>query len=394
MPIKGVRLATACAGIKQRERDDVTLIELAEGANCAAVFTRNRFCAAPVVIARQHIQQSQPRYLLINSGNANAGMGDIGLADAEASCATLAKRLDVNKTTVLPFSTGVIGERLALEKITAVVDDLASGLSIDHWPAAARAIMTTDTVEKIASVECDVDGRRLTVTGITKGSGMIHPDMATMLAFIATDASVGSDLLAACLKSAIADSFNAITVDGDTSTNDACVLMASGQGDVVVSGEADNAYRALREVVGEVCRVLAMAIVADGEGATCLVHVEVSGGKSAAECRRVADTVALSPLVKTALFAKDPNWGRVLAAVGRAGIDDLDTNQVSIYFDDVLIAEKGARAASYEEQSAKRVMEQKEYCLRIRLGRGDEKSRVSTCDLSYDYVRINAEYRS
>ena len=393
-PIKGIRLSTACAGIKQTKRDDVTLIELADNTHCAAVFTRNRFCAAPVVLAKQHMQQTRPRYLLINSGNANAGMGAIGLADAEASCAELSSRTGVDKTSVLPFSTGVIGERLAVARVAAVMDDLIAGLASDNWLSAAKAIMTTDTVEKVASVQLDSAGQTLTVTGIAKGSGMIHPNMATMLAYIATDASVADDVLAHCLKNAVDHSFNSITVDGDTSTNDACVLMASGQGTVVVQSLDDAAYETLSDAVGAVCHALAMAVVADGEGATRLVHVEVTGGRSREECRQVADAVALSPLVKTALFAQDPNWGRVLAAVGRAGIDDLDAERVTIHLDGVLIAEHGARAANYSEQAAKQVMQQHEYCLHIGLGRGAEKARVSTCDLSYDYVRINAEYRS
>ncbi len=393
-PIKGIRLATACAGIKQSERDDVTLIELNEGAHCAAVFTQNRFCAAPVIIARRHLQQSSPRYLLINSGNANAGMGAIGLEDAEASCVELASRTGLDKSTVLPFSTGVIGERLAVSKVTAVMDQLLAGLSADHWPAAATAIMTTDTVEKVASVQRTYAGCTVTVTGMAKGSGMIHPNMATMLAYIATDANVEDDVLAHCLKYAVDRSFNRITVDGDTSTNDACVLMASGQGELLVEGTDNAAYQVLSDAVSAVCRQLALAVVADGEGATHLVHIDVSGGQSLAECRCVADAVALSPLVKTALFAEDPNWGRILAAVGRAGIDDLDVDGVTLHLDQVLIAERGARAANYSEQAATQVMQQKEYCLRIGLGRGAEEVRISTCDLSYDYVRINAEYRS
>lgn len=393
-PIKGVSLATACAAIKQTQRDDVALLELGEGSSCAAVFTQNRFCAAPVAVAKRHLSQSTPRYLLINSGNANAGMGEQGMVDALDSCQAVANQFACEKESVLPFSTGVIGERLAVGKISSKLDQLANGLSENNWPNAARAIMTTDTVEKIASVELACGDKTLSVTGMAKGSGMIHPNMATMLAYIATDASVDEDLLSACLNEAVAMSFNAITVDGDTSTNDACVLMASGCGEVSVESQDSSEYQALSEAISAVCQSLAQAIVADGEGATCLVHVEVSGGQSQEECRQVADTVALSPLVKTALFAQDPNWGRILAAVGRAGIDDLDAEQVSIYLDDVLIAERGARAASYEEAAAKRVMEQKEYCLRIGLGRGSHESRVSTCDLSYDYVRINAEYRS
>jgi len=393
-PVKGIRLATACAGIKQTERDDVTLIELAEGSVCVAVFTQNCFCAAPVVLAKQHLQQTSPRYLLINSGNANAGMGAIGLDDAKASCRELSARTKVDETSILPFSTGVIGERLAVDKITAVMDELVLDLAEDHWSAAATAIMTTDTVEKIASVQLESGGQIVTVSGIAKGSGMIHPDMATMLAYIATDAKVDDGILSHCLNKAVAQSFNCITVDGDTSTNDACVLMATGQGSLEVSSMDSAAYQALSAAVDSVCQALALAIVADGEGATRLVHIEVTGGQSQQECRKVADTVALSPLVKTAFFAQDPNWGRVLAAVGRAGIDDLNTEKVTIHLDDVLIAENGSRAANYSEQAAKQVMQRREYCLYIELGRGAETARVSTCDLSYDYVRINAEYRS
>lgn len=393
-PVAGIRLATACAAIRQNKRADVTLIELAEGASCAAVFTQNRFCAAPVILARAHLAQGAPRYLLINSGNANAGMGDIGLADAEACCQALAAKAGVEAAAVLPFSTGVIGERLAVAKIEAVMETLVASLAADHWAAAAQAIMTTDTVEKVASTRVESGGKTLTVTGIAKGSGMIHPNMATMLAYIATDAGVDKPLLQRCLQEAVADSFNCITVDGDTSTNDACVLMASGQGDWLVSDADTDAYAALRAAVGAVCESLAQAIVADGEGATRLVHVVVEGGASTQECRKVADAVALSPLVKTALFAQDPNWGRVLAAVGRAGIDDLDVKGVTIHFDDVLVAERGGRAASYSEADGRRVLAQREYRLRIGLGRGGARIRLSTCDFSYDYVRINAEYRS
>lgn len=393
-PIKGIRLASACAGIKQTERDDVTLIELAEGTNCAAVFTQNLFCAAPVELAKQHLKQAAPRYLLINSGNANAGMGSIGLADAKSCCQELSSRAGVGEDAILPFSTGVIGEKLAVEKISAVMSQLISGLDADHWSAAATAILTTDTVEKIASVQVECEGQSATVTGIAKGSGMIHPNMATMLAYVATDAAISDNVLSQCLSGAVAQSFNSITVDGDTSTNDACVLMATGQGDLKISDSDSVAYRELSAAVNSVCHALALAIVADGEGATRLVHIDVIGGQSAQECRQVADTVALSPLVKTALFAQDPNWGRILAAVGRAGIDDLDAENVRIQLDDVLIAENGSRAANYSERSAKAVMERQEYCLCIDLGRGAERARVATCDLSYDYVRINAEYRS
>ena len=393
-PIKGIRLATACAGIKQAERDDVTLIELTEGSQCAAVFTQNRFCAAPVVLAKQHLAQATPRYLLINSGNANAGMGAIGLADATASCLELSKRAGVDQTAVLPFSTGVIGEPLAVDKITAVMDELITALEEDGWSAAATAIMTTDTVEKMASVQCQYGDDGFTVTGIAKGSGMIHPNMATMLAYIATDVGVSKEVLSECLNMAVSQSFNSITVDGDTSTNDACVLMATGKSALYIDSVNGSSYGALSTAVNLVCKTLAMAIVADGEGATCVVHIEVSGGQSVAECRQVADTVALSPLVKTALFAQDPNWGRVLAAVGRAGIADLDADKVTLYLDEVLIAESGSRAANYDEQAAKRVMERQEYRLCIGLGRGAETAQVTTCDLSYDYVRINAEYRS
>ncbi len=392
--VKGIRLATACAGIKQTERDDIALLEITQGAACSAVFTQNRFCAAPVILAKQHLDQSTPRYLLINSGNANAGMGQQGIDDARESCRAVAAQFGCDHEAVLPFSTGVIGERLAVEKITAKLADLAASLSEDAWLPAAQAIMTTDTREKVFSYRSHVGEVEFTVTGIAKGSGMIHPNMATMLAYIATDAAVKPKLLDDILQRAVTTSFNAITVDGDTSTNDACVLIATGQSALQISSADSKGYMALSEAVTQVCQSLAQAIVADGEGATRLVHVKVSGGKTEQECRQVADTVALSPLVKTALFAQDPNWGRILAAVGRAGIDDLDAEKVTIHIDQTLIAEQGARAASYNEQAAKQVMEQKEYSLRIELGRGNFKSQVSTCDLSYDYVRINAEYRS
>jgi len=391
LPVAGVRLAAAAAGIRYEGRDDLALIELAPGSRVAAVFTRNAFRAAPVEVAARHLRAGAPRWLLVNAGNANAGTGRAGVAAAEACCRALAARVGAEPERVLPFSTGVIGEPLPVGRIEAALPRLLEDLRPDGWEAAARAIMTTDTVPKLASRRIALAGGEAVVTGMAKGAGMIRPDMATMLAFVATDAGVEAAVLDAMLRRAVARSFNRITVDGDTSTNDACVLMATGQGP-----EAARARdrEALERAVTEVCEALARAIVRDGEGATRLVTVEVAGGRSEAECLQVAWTVAESPLVKTALHAADPNWGRILAAVGRAGVEGLDVEGVRILVGDVVVAEGGARAAGYDEAAAARAMERPEVRLRIELGRGGAAARVWTCDLSCEYVRINAEYRT
>jgi glutamate N-acetyltransferase/amino-acid N-acetyltransferase len=394
LPVAGVRLASLAAGIRYRDRDDLVVMELADNSQCAAVFTRNAFCAAPVLVARQHLSRRSPRYLLINSGNANAGTGEAGMVDARQSCAALAGRAGCSVEQVLPFSTGVIGERLPLDAIEAVLDKAMAGLSSDGWKSAAHAIMTTDTVAKGVSKTVALAGQIITVTGIAKGAGMIRPDMATMLAYLACDARVEAAALQHCLDQAVQRSFNRITVDGDTSTNDACVLVATAASgsSLINAGHAD--YPALCQAVTEVCEQLAQLLVRDAEGATKFVTVRVESGRDSEECLQLAYTVAHSPLVKTALFASDPNWGRILAAVGRAGIEGLDIDKVRIFLDDVCIVRDGARADGYEERDGQAVMGREDILIRIQLGRGDAMEQVWTCDLSDEYVRINTEYRS
>jgi glutamate N-acetyltransferase/amino-acid N-acetyltransferase len=345
-------------------------------------------------LAKRHLVQGAPRYLLINTGCANAGTGEQGLADAEACCQTLAYLIGCAPHEVLPFSTGVIGEPLPVNRIQAGIPDALARLSPDGWAEAALGIMTTDTVPKGASRQVEALGETLTVTGIAKGAGMICPNLATMLAFIATDASVPHILLQRCLKEAVAESFNRITVDGDTSTNDACVLLATGQGTLRIDSMDHPAYPVLLRAISGMCTELAQAIVRDGEGATKFIAIEVHKGSSLQECAAVAYTVAHSPLVKTAFFAGDPNWGRILAAVGRAGLADLDVGRVCVYLDEVCIVRNGARAPEYQESRGQAVMGRPEITVRIDLGRGAYSARVWTCDLSYDYVRINAEYRT
>ncbi|WP_457675790.1 bifunctional glutamate N-acetyltransferase/amino-acid acetyltransferase ArgJ [Thiolapillus sp.] len=393
-PVSGVRLAAGAAGIRYRDRDDLVLMELAEGSTVAAVFTKNAFCAAPVVVARQHLAKIAPRYLLINSGNANAGTGENGLAASFETCRLLAAATGVAMNQVLPFSTGVIGEDLPTEPFARAIPGLLAGLDENNWEQAAQAIMTTDTVPKLASRRFEVDGRAVAVTGMCKGSGMIRPDMATMLAYVATDAVCDREILQQVLEAAVAPSFNSITVDGDTSTNDACVLVASGASGVDVSDAGSEAGRLFGQAVQEVCMELARAIVADGEGATKLVEIQVDEAASEEQARNVAYTVAHSPLVKTALFASDPNWGRILAAVGRAGVQDLDIDRVRIWLDDLCIVSRGGRDPGYTEEAGQAVMRQDAFRIRIALGRGEASARILTCDLSFDYVKINAEYRT
>ena len=394
LTIAGVSLGCAQAGVRYRGRDDLVALALAPGSTCAAVFTRNAFCAAPVVVAREHLAAGAPRYLLVNSGNANAGTGQPGLAAARETCARLSDLAGCRGEEVLPFSTGVIGEPLPVERIASALPGLLAGLAEDGWPRAARAIMTTDTVPKLVSREVTVGGSKIRVTGMAKGAGMICPDMATMLAFLATDAAVPAPLLQQCLVAAVEPSFNAITVDGDTSTNDACVLAATGRSGVVVDRADSAAGAALYGTVQEVCLDLARAIIRDGEGATKLVEIRVEEAQDRGEARAVAYTIAHSPLVKTALFASDPNWGRILAAVGRAGLRDLDIAGVRIWLDDVRIVCDGGRDPAYTEEAGRRVLAGREPTIRVALGRGDAEARVLTCDLSFDYVKINAEYRT
>ena len=393
--VPGVRLGVAAAGIKYPDRNDLLVIELPEGASAAGVFTQNAFCAAPVQLARQHLANSAPRFLLVNSGNANAGTGSQGLQDAQQSCISLASLGGCRSEQVLPFSTGVIGVNLPLDRIIKAMPEALAQLDEANWEVAARTIMTTDTRPKLRSRRFEVDGVNVTVTGMAKGSGMICPDMATMLAYLATDLSVDPALLQECLERAVQPSFNTITVDGDTSTNDACMLLASGVSPLPPVKERNSeVYEKLCEAVADVSMQLAREIVRDGEGATKLVQVLVTRARDPEEARRVAYTIAHSPLVKTALFASDPNWGRILAAVGRADIEGLDIEQVQLWLDDVCIVRDGGRAPEYTEIAGKQVMDQSEYTIRVNLGRGEAQTQVLTCDLSYDYVKINAEYRT
>ncbi|HYQ90566.1 MAG TPA: bifunctional glutamate N-acetyltransferase/amino-acid acetyltransferase ArgJ [Candidatus Competibacteraceae bacterium] len=392
-PIAGIRTGTACAGIKYAGRRDLVVIEVAAGSTAAAVFTRNAFCAAPVSVAKRHLSISTPRYLVINTGNANAGTGQRGLDDAEASCEALAGLVGCRPQEVLPFSTGVIGEPLPLERLIAGLPQALAELRPDGWLEAAQGIMTTDTRPKGASRRLTIAGHPIILTGIAKGAGMIKPDMATMLAFIATDAGIDQALLQRCLATTVADSFNAITVDGDTSTNDACVLLATGQSGLKLREEGD-ACTAFTATLRELCIELAQAIVRDGEGATKFITIEVEQGRDPAECRQVAYTIAHSPLVKTAFFASDPNWGRILAAVGRAGLPDLVLDAVVLYLDEVCIVRNGARTEDYTEERGQEVMRRGDITIRVQLGRGQAGARIWTTDLSFDYVRINAEYRT
>ena len=392
--VRGIRLAATAAGIRYQGRDDLLLIELAEGGNCAAVFTRNAFCAAPVTVAREHLSKGKVRYLLINSGNANAGTGALGLQTAVETCRVLADAAGCASSQVLPFSTGVIGEDLPLDPFVRAMPALLQGLAADNWPAAAAAIMTTDTVPKLVSRTVELSQGSVTVTGIAKGAGMICPDMATMLAYVATDAAVPQPVLQQMLGEAVEPSFNAITVDGDTSTNDACVLLASGVSGHPVESLDSQDGRRLAQGVRAVCAELAEMIVRDGEGATKLVRIRVESAADREEARRVAYTVAHSPLVKTALFASDPNWGRILAAVGRAGVSRLAIERVRIWLGEVCIVSGGGRDPGYTEQAGQAVMAADEIEIRIDLDRGRSSVQVLSCDLSFDYVKINAEYRT
>ena len=391
--VDGVSLGTYCAQIKQRVRDDLLVVAMDPGSTCGAVFTQNAFCAAPVVLAKQNLGKA-PRWLVINSGNANAGTGAKGLQDAQSVCLTLSQITGGRMEQVLPFSTGVIGESLPVEKITQALPKAVNHLSEDNWAQAAEAIMTTDTFPKGVSKVVSLDGGSITITGISKGAGMIQPNMATMLSFVATDAKIGDGLLQRCLQHAVEQSFNRITVDGDTSTNDACVLMASGHSDVPELLEGSKPYQQFCAVLNEVFSELAEAIVRDGEGATKLISIVVSQAQNDQEAVRVGKTIAHSPLVKTAFFASDPNWGRILAAVGRAGIEDFALDKVSIFLGEVCIVNSGTKDSQYTEAAGQKVMDAEEITITVCLGRGVAQQTIKTCDLSYDYVRINAEYRT
>ena len=397
-PIAGLSLGTAMAGIRKANRRDLTVVTLDAGASVAGVFTANRFCAAPVQLCREHLAGeggAEVRAILVNTGNANAGTGADGLARARSTCAALARLLGCRPEQVLPFSTGVIMETLPHERIEAALPAALAAAAPDRWAEAAEAIMTTDTVPKAASLTLRLGGREVAVTGISKGAGMIHPNMATMLGFVATDAAVDPALMQRLVQEAADASFNCITIDGDTSTNDSFVLVATHRAGNPPVRDLDSADgRALRAAVIEVSRRLAQAIVRDGEGATKFITVRIEGGASVAECRQAAFAIAHSPLVKTAFFASDPNLGRILAAVGYAGIADLDQSRIDLFLDDVHVVEGGGRRASYREEDGQRVMKQSEITVRVDLHRGAAAATVWTCDLSYDYVKINADYRS
>ena len=395
LPVAGVRLGVAEAEIRKKNRRDLTLVALDGGCTVAGVFTQNRFCAAPVQLCRNHLATGKEiRALVINTGIANAGTGEPGRQTAQASCEAVAALLGIAADQVLPFSTGVILEPLPVDRLKAGLPVAKADLKADNWHAAAHAIMTTDTVAKAASRRITVGGKTITVSGISKGAGMIKPNMATMLGFVATDAGIAQSLLDKLVKEAADASFNCITVDGDTSTNDSFVMIATGQSGAAFASEADAGWDEVRAAIVAVAVELAQAIVRDGEGATKFITIAVQGGKTIEECRQVGYAIGHSPLVKTAFFASDPNLGRILAAVGYAGIADLDVDGVKVWLDDVLVAENGGRATAYQEAEGARVMAQAEITVRVDLGRGNAQASVFTCDFSYDYVKINADYRS
>ena len=394
-PVAGITLGYAKAHIRKPDRKDVLVMQLSPGTRVAGVFTQNRFCAAPVTLCREHLAAgNEIRALVVNTGNANAGTGEPGMQHARETCDALAQLLECKTEQILPFSTGVILEPLPIDRLVAGLPAAVAGQRTDGWLDAAEAIMTTDIVAKGASRQVTLGGKLVTVTGIAKGSGMIHPNMATMLGYVATDAAVSQSALQAIIDHAVNHSFNCITVDGDTSTNDSLVLMATGQAGNAEITESSSEFEALRAVMTEVAVELAQAIVRDGEGATKFMTIHVEAGKDREECRKVAYAIAHSPLIKTAFFASDPNLGRILAAIGYAGIADLDVNAMQLYLGDVLVAEHGGRAASYEEAQGAAVMKEAEITVRVVLNRGSAKATVWTCDFSYDYVKINADYRS
>ncbi|MBL4711148.1 MAG: bifunctional glutamate N-acetyltransferase/amino-acid acetyltransferase ArgJ [Gammaproteobacteria bacterium] len=394
LAVSGIKLASLAAGIKKSGTDDLVIFSFDDNATCVATFTQNVFCAAPVTLAKKHLAHSQPRALLINSGNANAGTGDAGMENAIQSCKYLAEQLDCSVNQILPFSTGVIGEQLPMPTMQAGIRRIVGHLSEDNWSAAAAGIMTTDTVAKAVSKVIVLDGCEVTMSGIAKGSGMICPNMATMLAFISTDADIERDFLQQCLSDAVEGSFNSITVDGDTSTNDACVLIATAKaGNKQLEKHSINA-RVSIDALNDICLQLAQAIIRDGEGATKFITVTIEQASSKEEARDVAYTIAHSPLVKTALFASDPNWGRILAAVGRAGVSQLDITGVNLFLDEVCIVREGGVDAGYTEEQGQRVMNREEITIKVSLSRGNVSTSIWTTDLSHEYIRINAEYRS
>ncbi|MBK7490803.1 MAG: bifunctional glutamate N-acetyltransferase/amino-acid acetyltransferase ArgJ [Nitrosomonas sp.] len=395
LPVAGVALGIAEAGIKKANRKDLLVMVLDEGTQVGGVFTQNRFCAAPVTVAKQHLAHAAIRALVVNTGNANAGTGKAGIQHALATCAEAGRLLGCTTQQVLPFSTGVIMEPLPVDKIVQGLPAAVANCKADNWFNAAHAIMTTDIVPKAASRQMQIGGKTVTVTGIAKGSGMIRPNMATMLGYVATDAVISQPLLQEMTRYAADHSFNRITVDGDTSTNDAFIVLATGKaGHAEITRQDSIEFSQLQQTVTAVATELAKMIVRDGEGATKFITVQIDAGKDAEECAKVAYAIAHSPLVKTAFFASDPNLGRILAAIGYAGIDDLNVDGIQLYLDDVLVAEKGGRAADYREADGQRVMNQAEITIRVVLNRGSASTTVWTCDFSYDYVKINASYRS
>lgn len=395
LPVKGVSVAACCAGVYTTGRKDLALISFAEDASCAAVFTRNAFCAAPVTIAKKHLKQSGPNCCLINSGNANAGLGEAGIAATIEICCHLADYMGGHTENILPFSTGVIAEPLPVEKIKKAIPDLCGSLQEDAWNDVADAILTTDTLAKGISRTLRLEDGEITITAIAKGSGMIRPNMATMLAFIATDANIHESVIQGLLNTVVGDTFNCISVDGDTSTNDACFMVATGHSSVAEFNTfTDSRGLQFLNLLTEICTYLAQAIVRDGEGATKFITIHVTDGKSKAECKEIALAVANSPLVKTAFFAGDPNWGRILAAIGKVPVKDLDIEKISITLNDLQVLVHGKRAGSYTEAEGREIMRNEEVTMSIRLGRGGQSITIWTCDLSDEYIRINSEYRS
>ena len=393
--IKGIRLSASSAKIYREKRDDIALIEITDGSVTSAVFTQNRFCAAPVQISKNHLSKSKPRYCLINAGNANAGTGEDGLSNSKAICRELAKITNCNENEILPFSTGVIGEDLPVEKINKVLPQLVKNLSEDCWVNVAKSIMTTDTIPKAVSSQISIANSTVSITGIAKGSGMIKPDMATMLSFVATDANITKDALGKIRDHALFKSFNRITIDGDTSTNDSFLLISTCAIDSPIIDKKDSKeFKILENEIIKVCRELAQAIVRDGEGATKFISIQVDEGIDSSECLSVAYKVAESLLVKTAFTASDPNWGRIIAAIGNSNIRDLDIHKIDVYIDDICIVNNGERSKTYSEDKGKKVMRQNEIILRINLRRGTFSEEIWTTDLSYEYIKINAEYRS
>ncbi len=398
-PIAGIELGFAEAGIKKPNRKDVLVMALAPTATVSGVFTTNRFCAAPVQVCKAHLEGLQMasgpmRALVINTGNANAGTGDAGLADANATCAALAELLDCEPAQILPFSTGVILEPLPVDKLVAGLPKAVANLKADNWYAAAETIMTTDTQPKAASSTVVINGETITMTGISKGAGMIKPNMATMLGFVAMDAKVSQRVLDHLVKRAADQSFNCITIDGDTSTNDSFMMIATGASSLEINDVDTAEYVELADAVTALSQKLAHMIIRDGEGATKFISIVVEEGRDLDECRKIAYSIAHSPLVKTAFFASDPNLGRILCAIGYAGVTDLDVSKLDMYLDDVLVAKNGGRNPEYREEDGQRVMQQSEITIRVKLSRGDACTTVWTCDLSHDYVSINADYRS